>query len=331
MPLAGIGSRFIAILVDYLIWGAAFFLIIAHVAAIIISARRISSAGFRQTGQSASLFSSCSCCSGDTSRCLRPSATAARQASASPRFASSISPGAASTLLNPWPATWCASSTICRASTLWASSPSLSADGNQRLGDMVAGTLVVRDREIDSPHWSESQLAHHYRRRLFAPAADTSPMAAAAPAGCAAGSGAGQACRIRSRSAGRLLCAPARYGPCYARRACRTHRLGPLRQVGADDPAGYQRGNLSGSCRASVTGFGADELRQSEEQGARYIKILEASKNDLRVSPARSVAFFDGLDDLALSNTNRARLIPAKSDWDRRARTWQRASTKSFF
>ena len=26
---------------------------------------------------------------------------------------------------------------------------------NQRLGDMVAGTLVVRDREVDSPHWGE--------------------------------------------------------------------------------------------------------------------------------------------------------------------------------
>ena len=27
---------------------------------------------------------------------------------------------------------------------------------NQRLGDMVAGTLVVRDHEVDSPHWGES-------------------------------------------------------------------------------------------------------------------------------------------------------------------------------
>ena len=27
---------------------------------------------------------------------------------------------------------------------------------NQRLGDMVAGTLVVRDREVDSPQWGES-------------------------------------------------------------------------------------------------------------------------------------------------------------------------------
>lgn len=27
---------------------------------------------------------------------------------------------------------------------------------NQRLGDMVAGTLVVRDREVDTPHWGES-------------------------------------------------------------------------------------------------------------------------------------------------------------------------------
>jgi uncharacterized RDD family membrane protein YckC len=26
---------------------------------------------------------------------------------------------------------------------------------NQRLGDMVAGTIVVRDREINSPHWGE--------------------------------------------------------------------------------------------------------------------------------------------------------------------------------
>ena len=27
---------------------------------------------------------------------------------------------------------------------------------NRRLGDMVAGTLVVRDREVDSPHWGGS-------------------------------------------------------------------------------------------------------------------------------------------------------------------------------
>jgi uncharacterized RDD family membrane protein YckC len=27
---------------------------------------------------------------------------------------------------------------------------------HQRLGDMVAGTLVVRDRELDTPHWGES-------------------------------------------------------------------------------------------------------------------------------------------------------------------------------
>jgi uncharacterized RDD family membrane protein YckC len=27
---------------------------------------------------------------------------------------------------------------------------------NQRLGDMVAGTLVVRDREVETPHWGET-------------------------------------------------------------------------------------------------------------------------------------------------------------------------------
>ena len=28
---------------------------------------------------------------------------------------------------------------------------------NQRLGDLVAGTLVVRDREVDSPSWGETR------------------------------------------------------------------------------------------------------------------------------------------------------------------------------
>ena len=41
---------------------------------------------------------------------------------------------------------------------------------NQRLGDMVAGTLVVHDREIESPHWGESNSL-----TFTAPAFDSRP------------------------------------------------------------------------------------------------------------------------------------------------------------
>jgi uncharacterized RDD family membrane protein YckC len=45
---------------------------------------------------------------------------------------------------------------------------------HQRLGDMVAGTLVVRDREVDSPHWGENS------NRSFAA---STPTTASPPAG----------------------------------------------------------------------------------------------------------------------------------------------------
>ncbi len=38
---------------------------------------------------------------------------------------------------------------------------------NQRLGDMVAGTLVVHDREIDTPHWGE--MGNRIYREVDAP------------------------------------------------------------------------------------------------------------------------------------------------------------------
>jgi uncharacterized RDD family membrane protein YckC len=45
---------------------------------------------------------------------------------------------------------------------------------NQRLGDMVAGTLVVHDREIDSPHWGE--LGNRtITAQAFAPSAPLAP------------------------------------------------------------------------------------------------------------------------------------------------------------
>jgi uncharacterized RDD family membrane protein YckC len=48
---------------------------------------------------------------------------------------------------------------------------------NQRLGDMVAGTLVVHDREIDTPHWGEMG-NRTFTASTFAPSAPAnSPMA----------------------------------------------------------------------------------------------------------------------------------------------------------
>ncbi len=45
---------------------------------------------------------------------------------------------------------------------------------NQRLGDMVAGTLVVRDRVIESPHWGELG-SRTITAEAFAPAAPLPP------------------------------------------------------------------------------------------------------------------------------------------------------------
>ena len=48
---------------------------------------------------------------------------------------------------------------------------------NQRLGDMVAGTLVVHDREIDTPHWGEMGNRTFTASTFALPAAENSPMA----------------------------------------------------------------------------------------------------------------------------------------------------------
>jgi len=48
---------------------------------------------------------------------------------------------------------------------------------NQRLGDMVAGTLVVHDREVDSPHWGEMGSRTITAEAFTPPAAENSRMA----------------------------------------------------------------------------------------------------------------------------------------------------------
>jgi uncharacterized RDD family membrane protein YckC len=153
MPLAGIGSRFIAILIDYLIWGAAFF-VLAIMAAIIVPALHVFggvSANWAigvfvliifllQWGYF-TLFEAF-----DFGR--TPGKRVARirvihQSGRGVNFVESLARNLVRFVdyLPGFYAVGVVSIFVSRR--------------NQRLGDMVAGTLVVRDREADAPRWGE--------------------------------------------------------------------------------------------------------------------------------------------------------------------------------
>ena len=154
MPLAGIGSRFIAILVDYLIWGSAFFVLFL-LALIIIPALsilgRISANWaigiallivFVMHWGYFALFEAFG--NGRTPGKRVAKIRVIHQSGRGINFVEAL-----------------ARNLVRFVDFL----PSFYAVGivvifltrrNQRLGDMVAGTLVVRDREVDSPHWGQS-------------------------------------------------------------------------------------------------------------------------------------------------------------------------------
>lgn len=154
LPLAGIGSRFIAILVDYLIWGFVF-LILGLLAAIIIPALHFfggMSANWAigiallivfllQWGYFA-LFEAFG--NGRTPGKRVAHIRVIHQSGRGINFVEALARNLVRFI---------------------DAAPSFYAVGviamflskrSQRLGDMVAGTLVVRDREVDSPNWSES-------------------------------------------------------------------------------------------------------------------------------------------------------------------------------
>ena len=111
---------------------------------------------------------------------------------------------------------------------------------SQRLGDMVAGTLVVREREVEAPMWGEST-----SRTLTAAAlAPQSPIPPPASACSAARAGSGQALPLWTSKCSKAFSAPARHGSRDARRTGRAHCLGPVREVRTRHPSGNQRGNL---------------------------------------------------------------------------------------
>jgi uncharacterized RDD family membrane protein YckC len=168
LPLAGIGSRFIAILVDYLIWGFVF-LILGLLAAIIIPALHFFggvSANWAigitllivfllQWGYFA-LFEAFG--NGRTPGKRVAHIRVIHQSGRGINFVEAL----ARNLVR-----------------FVDAAPSFYAVGvvaiflsrrSQRLGDMVAGTLVVRDREVDSPNWGESS-----GRTITAPTPVTEP------------------------------------------------------------------------------------------------------------------------------------------------------------
>jgi uncharacterized RDD family membrane protein YckC len=154
MPLAGIGSRFIAILVDYLIWGFVF-LILGIVAAIIIPALHFFggvSANWAigifvlivfllQWGYFA-LFEAFG--NGRTPGKRVARIRVIHQSGRGINFVEALARNLVR-FVDYFPSFYAVGLVAIFLSRR-----------NQRLGDMVAGTLVVRDREVDSPHWGES-------------------------------------------------------------------------------------------------------------------------------------------------------------------------------
>jgi uncharacterized RDD family membrane protein YckC len=154
MPLAGIGSRFIAILIDYLIWGAAF-LVLGVLAAIIVPALHFFggvsatwAAGIfflivflLQWGYFA-LFEAF-----DHGRTPGKRVAKIRVIHQSGRGINFVEALARNLVrfVDYLPGVYAVG-----VVTMFISKR------NQRLGDMVAGSLVVRDREVNAPHWDQN-------------------------------------------------------------------------------------------------------------------------------------------------------------------------------
>jgi len=153
MPLAGIGSRFIAIFIDYLIWTAAAILL-SILAAIVLSGFAISerisfnwAAGLYILGLFLlqwgyfTLFEALA--NGRTPGKRVAHIRVIHRSGRAISFVESLSRNLVRVVdyLPGLYATGLVSIFLTRQ--------------NQRLGDMVAGTLVVRDRAIETPHWGE--------------------------------------------------------------------------------------------------------------------------------------------------------------------------------
>ena len=153
LPLAGIGSRFIAILIDYLIWGAAFAVLVL-IAAIVGSSLHVFggvsanwAAGIffiivflLQWGYFA-LFEAFG--NGRTPGKHVAKIRVIHQSGRGINFVEALARNLVR-FVDYLPGVYGVGIVAVFLSRR-----------NQRLGDMVAGTLVVRDREVDAPQWGE--------------------------------------------------------------------------------------------------------------------------------------------------------------------------------
>lgn len=153
MPIAGIGSRFIAILIDYLIWSAAF-VILVLIGTVVFAA--LSLFGKLSSGWALSLallgiflfhwgyftlFEALS--NGRTPGKRVAKIRVIHRSGRAISFVESLGRNLVR-VIDYLPSMYAVGLVVMFFSR-----------ENQRLGDMVAGTLVVRDREIESPHWGE--------------------------------------------------------------------------------------------------------------------------------------------------------------------------------
>jgi uncharacterized RDD family membrane protein YckC len=168
MPLAGIGSRFIAILIDYLIWGAGFLVLVMIFVAVLPAMHTFSKisaqwavaliifAVFLVNWGYFTLFEAF--WNGRTpGKRVAKIRVIQRTGRAIGLFESM-----ARNLVRyvDWLPAFYAVGVITMFSTRQ----------HQRLGDLAAGTLVVRDREAETPLWGESG-SRTFTAQIFAPSA----------------------------------------------------------------------------------------------------------------------------------------------------------------
>ncbi len=174
MPIAGIGSRFVALVIDYLIWTAAFIALFI-VAAIILPALHV----FGRVSENwaigiflllifllqwgyFTLFEAFG--NGHTPGKRVMKIHVIHRSGRAISFVESLARNLVR-FVDSLPPNFYAVGVV----TMFLNRQ------NQRLGDMVAGTLVVRDQEIEVPHWGELGTRTITASAFAAPAAITPP------------------------------------------------------------------------------------------------------------------------------------------------------------
>ncbi len=175
MPIAGIGSRFVALVIDYLIWTAAFIALFI-VAAIILPALHV----FARVSENwaigiflllifllqwgyFTLFEAFG--NGRTPGKRVMKIHVIHRSGRAISFVESLARNLVRFVDSLPPPNFYAVGVV----TMFLNRQ------NQRLGDMVAGTLVVRDQEIEVPHWGELGTRTITASAFAAPAAITPP------------------------------------------------------------------------------------------------------------------------------------------------------------